>query len=272
MKLAIPFYNHYELNDVADEFNIYFNPDENDFEKLLDFLDKFKDKKINIEYRKAFDIKTASAIARVNSNVRFRLRAEHMGYVHQLRDKKIPFFFDLSLACVSWCDVKAQVELDGVSCIYIADDLVYQLSNVSEYCKKHNIEIRVVLNRVPLTRRPMMDLPIAQIYRPNDYDYLGQFYDIAEFDCGKPYDFDKLKVLYKAWFINRDWFGNMQEINTDVAYNFPNRSMPSMYISSRINCGLKCLKGSSCNKCDQFLSIAQGLLGMNAQWAKERKN
>lgn len=271
MKLAIPFFNHFELNDRADEFNIYFNPEENSFEKLLDFLDKFQEKKVNVEYRAAFDIKTASALFRVNDNVRFRLRAEHMGSIRQLKEKGIPFFYDLSLACVSWSDLKVQVELEGVQCIYIADDLVYQLPQVSQYCKDHNVEIRVILNRIPLTRRMLMESPIAPVYRPNDYSLLNQYYDVAEFDCGKPYDFNKLKVLYRVWFLNKDWFGNMQEINSDVAYNFPNRAVPPMYLSSRINCGLKCLKGSTCNKCEQLLSIALGLLNMNVQWAKKHK-
>ena len=271
MKLAIPFFNHFELNDTADEFNIFFDPDENSFEKLLDFLEMFQEKKVNVEYRAAFDIKTASALYRVSDNVRFRLRAEHMGSVRQLKEKGIPYFYDSSLACVSWCDLKAQVELEGVCCVYIADDLVYQLSRVSKYCKDHNVEIRVILNRIPMTRRPLMDSRVAMVYRPNDYDLLSKYYDVAEFDCGKPYDFKTLKVLYKFWFIKNDWFGDLKEINHDLTFSLPNRSIPEPYTFAKINCGLKCLRGSSCNKCDQLTSIALGLNEMHAQWAKKRK-
>lgn len=271
MKLAIPFFNHFELNDRADEFNVYFNPEENSFEKLLDFLDKFQEKKVNVEYRAAFDIKTASALFRVNDNVRFRLRAEHMGSIRQLKEKGIPFFYDSSLACVSWCDLKSQVELEGVCCVYLADDLVYQLPKVSKYCKERGVEIRIILNRIPLTRSMLMKDHIVPIYRPNDYDLLSQYYDVAEFDCGKPYDFTVLKVLYRAWFIKKDWYGDLKEINSDLGFSLPNRSVPELFTLTKIGCGLKCLSGSSCKKCDQLVTIALGLHEMNAQWAKKHK-
>ena len=69
MNVCIPFKNHFKLNDKVDELAIFFDPDKNSFDTLIEFIQKFKDKQINIEYRNGIDVKTASALSKVGGNV-----------------------------------------------------------------------------------------------------------------------------------------------------------------------------------------------------------
>lgn len=75
----------------------------------------------------------------------------------------------------------------GVSDIYVADDLRYNLKNVKTACNKHNIQVRMVLNRTHTLSRFGGFLSTDPFYCPKDYEALSEYIDIGEFDCGLPY-------------------------------------------------------------------------------------
>ena len=93
-----------------------------------------------------------------------------------------------------------------VSDIYISDDLYYKLPQISQRCKKNNIQLRMVLNRVPAFS--YNELPYtAPFFSPRDMDELSNYIDVGEFDCSfntPYYDWHKFNVYYKAWFIKKD--------------------------------------------------------------------
>ena len=130
MDVAIPFKFKGKLNDKVQQFNIFFDPNENDFDTLIDFIQEYQDKIVNIEYRNGVDVKTASALSKISDNVRFRLRAEDIQKTSQLREKGCKYFFDNSFAVESWTDLYRFVNDYGVSDIYVCNDLAYQLDEV----------------------------------------------------------------------------------------------------------------------------------------------
>ena len=85
MDVAIPFKNHYKLNDKVQEFNIFFDPDKNNLDTLIEFIQTFENYIINIEYRNGIDVKTATALSKISDRVRFRLRAEDISKASQLK-------------------------------------------------------------------------------------------------------------------------------------------------------------------------------------------
>lgn len=266
MKLAIPFKLYFPLNESAHEFNIKFDPEENDFDKLELFIeDCIKDnKRVNIEYKKEVDLKTAKLLNRLYDNVYFRLSTRHLLKIKDFQAANLRFFFQ-DMPCINWIELKNQVEKYGVTDVYICDDLVYDMDNVKKYCSSLGVQLRIVLNRIPLVYSTMFEETIVPIYRPNDYELLSKYYDVAEFDCGNPYQFNKLNVLYKAWFLNKDWYGNLQEINEDLTFSLPNRGLVEKATLYKLTCGLKCIKYNNCQKCSRVINIANLLKDMNAQ-------
>ena len=98
MDVAIPFKNHYKLNDKVQEFNIFFDPDKNNLDTLIEFIQTFENYIINIEYRNGIDVKTATALSKISDRVRFRLRAEDISKASQLKERGCAFFFDNSMS------------------------------------------------------------------------------------------------------------------------------------------------------------------------------
>lgn len=269
MDVAIPFKFKGKLNDKVQQYNIFFNPNENDFDTLIDFIQESQDKIINIEYRNGIDVKTASALSKISDNVRFRLRAEDIQKTSQLREKGCKYFFDNSLAVESWTDLYRFVNDYGVSDVYVCNDLVYQLDKVCEYCHKNQTKVRFVVNRAPLSFPIKGDNFIAPIYRPQDVPVLEKIgIDVIEFDCGNPYNFDMLKVLYKTYIVKHFWYGQLGEINPDFKdYDMPCPGLTPILADKRSKCGLRCLTGRPCRTCRNLVTLAQDLRDINAQLA-----
>lgn len=71
----------------------------------------------------------------------------------------------------------------NVSDIYIYDALCYQMPIVKDKCNKQNIQIRLVLNKIPTNQPNAGQDYRAPIFTPRDMDTLENFIDVAEFDC-----------------------------------------------------------------------------------------
>ena len=267
MRLAIPFKNHFELNDRASEFNIFFDEKNQDFNDLIAFIKEFSDKQINIEYRNGLDIKTADALGALFNNVCFRLKSSDLALTGKLKEKGHRYFFSEENPCCSFRDLQSYVEDLHVSEVYIADDITYNMENVRKYCEAHNVKVRCVLNMVPMTHPSFQEN--IQIYMPRDMNEISKYFDVAEFNCGKDktYDFKKLAVLYRVWFEKKDWAGDMQEINEWVPFNYYCRTILPALGKAKLNCKLRCLtENSPCSKCKQAVDLSEAMLEKNFQF------
>lgn len=265
MDVAIPFKLNFELNDKVQQFNIFFDPVRNNLDTLIEFIQEFKDKQINIEYRNGIDVKSAAALSKIGDNVRFRLRAEDITKVNQLYERGCRYFFDNSMAATDWITLYYQVEIEHVSEVYLADSLLYELDRVSTYCVNHGVKTRLVINRVPLTRPVKPDMWFAPFFRPQDYDVIDTWFNVVEFDCGDPVDTDKLRVLYRAYIQKKDWYGRLEELNPDVSVDIPCRGIVPQLADKRALCGLRCLKGGKCRTCRNVITLGQDLRDIGAQ-------
>lgn len=268
MDVAIPFKNHYKLNDKVQEFNIFFDSDKNNLDTLIEFIQTFENHIINIEYRNGIDIKTATALSKISDRVRFRLRAEDISKVAKLHERGCKYFFDSSMAANSWTMLFWLVEYHQVCDVYIKDDLIYELDRVKEYCDKHDVRVRMIINRAPTSYPIGPDDFIAPLCRPQDMDDISKWIDVVEFDCGNPCDFNVLKVLYKAYIVNKFWYGQLEEINVDFkGFDMPCPGLVRGLINKRSQCGLRCRKGGKCQTCRNTIQLARSLRDIGAQLA-----
>ena len=269
MRVAIPFHLRGKstgLHDKVQEFNIFYDVNKDDLNKLIEFIQAYPDKQINIEYRNGIDTKYAAALAKIGENVRFRLRAEDITKISTLTKNECVYFFDMSMACGSWTSLYGQIMKDAVSEVYICDDLCYEMDKVREFCDKYNVKVRMVVNRLPISRSILADTTFLPIYRPQDMDVLEQYIDTIEFfvqeDTRNTHSYD---VLYKVYIEKKDWYGDLRELNPDIPFSVHTRGIIPYMAAKRSKCGLACVKGSSCNTCKQVLDVAESLEELHAQ-------
>lgn len=272
--VAIPFKNNFKLNDEAQEFNIKFDPKKNDFNKLIEFVQEYENKRINIEFPAEVDIPTMRALTKVANNVYVRLFPQDFKYIAELRKNDCRFFPDSMAAATNYTTLESFLSL-GVSDVYIADDLCYNIEKVYKICQNNNAGIRLVANRIPLTSFNKGEDRKAPIYRPQDYYFLKLYISTFEFDCvdtiTHAVNWNKLEVLYRVWFQEQKWNGDLREINSDLKFYFPNASVIPDFNDYKMDCGRRCSADvkNSCRKCEQFIDIGCLLDSKNIRIKRE---
>lgn len=257
LKLAIPFHLDYQLNDRVQEFNVLFDCKVNRLGKMLEFLEVYSDAQINISF-KNWDSSIAYSILKTAENVGVVLSVEQLKYAAELKEKRYKFYLDRDMGAYNYESLDFLINL-GVSDVYILDDLWFTLPNTHEICENNGVKIRLVLNRIPSTTPNRGVNPKAPIFIPNMFQYLNQFVDMFEFDLGKTPNWNYCDVLYKYWFNNKQWLGQLYEINEDVQFDLPASSMFPDLARYKLTCGKRCIShpDNTCNKCNQYLDIAK---------------
>lgn len=249
MKLAAPFKLYNELNPAIDEFNLKFKDDSSE-ENMIYFLQQYQDKQINIEFESLI-INRVFKFMSVHPRVTVRLK-DHFP-ISLLNDNKIPWFYDSVLSASSMEMLVHMVEVDNVYEVYIADELLYDLPRVHEYCQSKGVRIRLIGNHIPSTDPDAGSDITSPIFSPRDFDYLSLFIDAIEFDCGTPYNWNRFNVYYKQWFQKKDWLGDLRYINLDLKLEMYPACIPARLTEKRMQCKRKCKDGSShCRSCQLY--------------------
>lgn len=240
--------------DAADEFLINYSPAQNDLNKLLEFLKTYEDKRVSINWMDGIDVREAALISKVADNAVHRICSlGDFQKAEKLISEKVPYYFGEEFAARNWTQLEGQIAL-GATDVFIFDDLTFQLSDVRNYCDKHNVKIRIILDKLSSSMSVSRKIPV---YFPQNIDYMAIYYDIAEFSTT---DEHKLRVLYKTWFVKKEWLGNIQEINPDILFPYPTPIIPKRFVRFRSNCGQRCLHGGYCDDCNKVPDLAMKFL------------
>lgn len=262
MGLAAPFKLNSEYDDAITEFNIKYDKNKNSLDKLIEFVSEYPDRRINIEFIQGVELSVLKVLTSVHEDIAARLiNFAEVSNVLELAENGYQFFFDRTLLpTYDYTNLDFLLSI-GVSDVYIADDLCYNLQEVHEFLQEKNVKSRLVLNKIPSTVYDKGRNLRSPIYRPQDLETLSQYYDVFEFDCGSPFDWVKFDVLYRSWFVKEKWVGDLREINDDLEIEFPCLSIVPEFTRYKNNCDKQCIKrvNCPCKKCQQFIEIGQEL-------------
>ena len=247
--------------DKVDQFDINYDSTKNDFGKLIKFVEQYPNKRINISLTSPIDLENIRVINKIHNNI--YLKINDFKFLDSLKDSNYKYYFTFPVTTYTKLN---QIFEFSVSDIYIAGDLCYSLSDVKNTCKEHNVQLRLIVNKVPSLGLGGLT-PRDPIFRPDDAVYLSKYIDTIEFDCGN--DWKKIEVLYKVWIEKRSWFGNLQEINSDILFYFPNKAIIPYLYTLKYNCGFGCMKGNNCNNCETLLLLALDAENNNIAFNKQ---
>lgn len=258
MRIAAPFaLDNASNNERIDEFNIVFKEDSS-MEKLTEFLELYQEKRINVYFDgykpTQYELKLLNA-----SNDKFYIMlSPHSVDAEELQKLGVKFFSGKLIN--SWTELVNWTGV-GVSDVYPAGDLLYEMNTLREYCDTHNLGIRYTLNIIPFA----MGEPEDVFFRPQEFELLDKYFDTVEFVCdgdsfdARRYNWNIFRVLYKAWFVKHKWIGDLAEINIDIDYSLPCEALPARFFEKKMNCGYGCKKGKHCNSCNLYYTMALNL-------------
>lgn len=259
MRLAIPWTSNKQNYDISCEYNIEFINKPNNFDNLIEFLSNHPQDRFNIsidisEYE--FDFSKLNILNKINPNIYIKLSPLTANQQKLLKELNIKFFFDSSYSMFSYRMLEDFAAL-GVTDVYIADDLCYDLINVKKACEKLGISIRWILDVIPSNSLNKNKDPRAPWVIPEIIDELSQYVDTFEFS--EDQSWAKLDTLYKIWFKKRQWKENLKALYPQLEIDIWNQSILPELVKYKLNCRYKCIYGSVCKKCNQNIEIADNL-------------
>lgn len=231
---------------------------------MIEFIQAYPNHRINIIFPPGqVSISTMKALSAISDKVYVKLSYSDLLQTQELKDNNIKFFFNAATCVENYTTLNDFVAL-GVTDIYPAGDLLYGMDNLREWANDRNINLRLVLNSIPSTALYKGQDEKSMIYRPEDIDMLADYFDAFEFQNIKN-DKRDLDILYKIWFKDKTWNGQISEINEEVEMDFPNQSLVPEFTKYKMNCERVCDRRvkNHCNKCSQFLEIARYLNQQN---------
>lgn len=235
-----------EVLKEVDEINFVF-----DLASLLDFLEEYKDKRINVSINNE-DVDKIIKIYKENPNLNIYIKLPF--YSKEIADKmksaKIPFFY--ATLVNNWDVFKGFVDL-GVSDIFVTEALGFELDKVAAIAHANNIGLRAFPNVCQSTWDETPTLKKFFI-RPEDTKIYEKYIDVFEF-FGSP---DKQKIFYKI-YKEEKWFGKLGELILGFNFDLDSRFIIPNFAEQRVKCGKKCLKGERCQICERIVDLSKTL-------------
>jgi hypothetical protein len=141
----------------------------------------------------------------------------------------------------------------GVSEVYIAEALGFELDKVAQICHSRNVKIRAYPNVAQA--KAFIENDIKRFFiRPNDVKIYEPYIDVLEF-WGP---IEKQDVLYHI-YTKGEWMTDLRPIIYSLNTPLDNKTILPIWGPTRVACGQKCLKGGKCKICDTLINIGEKL-------------
>lgn len=151
----------------------------------------------------------------------------------------------------------------NVTDIFIAENLAFDLKNLSINAKKYNKSLRSFCN---ICESSWDDTPSLKTFfiRPNDITLYKKYIDTFEFYEDEN-SIAKINTLYKIYTKDNKWFGKLNEIIVGYEGEEDNRFIISNFGEKRLNCKKRCMCGiePNCHICDRIVELSKTLKDKN---------
>ena len=230
----------------VDEINFVF-----DLASLLDFLEEYKEKRINV----AIQFEDLDKIIKIYkehnlSNIFIKLPYYEEIAAKKLKENNIPFYCATLVS--DWDVFNGLIEI-GVSDIFITENLGFELDKVSKIAKENKVQLRAFPNVCQSQWEYTSKLKTFFI-RPDDVKIYEKYIDVFEF-FGNP---DRQKIYYKI-YKDEQWFGSLGELILDFNFDLDSRFVIPNFAEQRVKCGKKCMKGGNCQICERIVELSKTL-------------
>lgn len=174
--------------------------------------------------------------------------------IEKVKEAGIPFFFKTYID--RWDMLWGLLDM-GVSDIYIVNELGFDLQTVHNLCAKYNCKVRVFPNIAQSSWYTTPDLKKFFI-RPEDIDEYKDVVDVFEFfEETEEENINLGEVLYNIYANQKIWYGKLKEIILNFDGDLDGRYTHPIWVTRRINCNKKCLKGSKCDMCNTVAGFGE---------------
>lgn len=170
------------------------------------------------------------------------------------KSNDILFFYNMFAKNIEQVYTQA---FDGVSEIYVTEELGFRLKDLQHIKELFNIKYRVIPNIAQSADNKIFEPMTCFWIRPEDTSFYEPLVDTFELLGGE--NESRSSVIYEI-YKQQQWLGNLDDIILDFCSKsdtkIPNTGMNPHFAEMRLNCGRRCLIGAPCNICYQMADLA----------------
>ena len=168
----------------------------------------------------------------------------------------------------TWAQLKGIINDYDICDVWIAEELAFDMINVSDYSKQHNKEIRVYAN---VLQSSYYNTPDYQKFfiRPEAIKLYEPLVDTVMF-----YHVKSQKTVIDVYKNDQKWYGELGDLINGLSYNtgLNGQTLNFTFDKIRVNCGCKCLSGRKCDICKSLMELSNTLKDNNIYIRKDNKN
>ncbi len=256
------------LLEKIDEIDIDWDPQDL---TLLEFLQKYKNKRINIIINNNEDFEKYKLLSKIATfkeefpeldiafAFRYNLVELFPEVLEQIKQKNIKFYYNYAIC--DWEEFNVWMK-SGISDMVIGNQLCFELEKCRMLANEYGFRLRTDIGVVQKKYITTEDY-CSFFIRPEDIDKYSKFIDVFNLYFSKLENPRDLNVLFDIYSNDKYWYGNLQEILPQLINPLDSRCLLSSFVNNRINCGRKCLSGSSCKICKNQMNLAKTLSDNN---------
>lgn len=253
MKFCIPYYSSFRYFDVIDEIILQYSEHN---ENIVEFVISH----YNENQRVIVDITSKLLESNINNMIPIlkKLQQEHKNMVvktnsktyKELREGALQYFF--TDFCRTDDEVYAFIK-QGVSDVYIVENLAFNLREMGEYCHKKHVNVRVIPNMAQYAKgqKEWIPAPCKFFIRPEDIDKYEPYVDVFEFVAPG----DRLSVLFKI-YKSKQWLGDLDKLIIGLGEEFLNNGLIPNFGIERTKCKHRCMR-EQCFLCIDMQRVAK---------------
>lgn len=280
MNYAINWFKDFAYEDEIQEIIIKY--DSNKYPILTEYIsaliDFVKSKRqdlrivVDVTHMTAIELKRTINVFKtcyeIHPNITFMI-SRTVECMRRVEENKLPFFY---CEKVNTIDALNQYISEGVTDVYITDELAFSLSDIKYNICKNKVKIRVFPNvaQSSVSRADGIKSITKFFIRPEDVKYYEDCVDVMEFFGSA----DKQNTLYKI-YKEQKWRGPLNliisgynpEDNIEI-----NSSIIPTFGQVRKNCHKKCgYTSSGCQICIAAEHVARSLAEKGLEYKEKRK-
>lgn len=273
MKYAISYNANFRYIKDIDEIILYWSTKddivdyvESTFEQNQRIIISFMEQDTDYIMEKLYPVMMKFKKVHNNVSVRFDGFIPENDVLVNFEENGIRYFFDQHCSC--W-DALYGLTLLGASDVYVTEEMCFDLSAISAFCKPRGVKVRIIPNVAQYgghgIAHKIPDM-VKFFVRPEDTSLYEPFVDVFEL-WGES---NKLSVYYEI-YKQEQWLGQIGDLIIGFTDDVPNSGIMTHFAGIRLNCRKKCLQGKKCDICKTMKEVAINLAEHDLRIETERK-
>lgn len=235
-----------------------------DQERIIDYIEEFPDKDFILHIPKEANDLNWKLYKTYAEKASFTLCIDNLNLANECYMQGIDFYW--AYPVFTYYELRSLLTLKP-RYITLGAPLSFDLDKVKQICGPIGPSIRLCPNLAYDAYIPRPNGIYGTWIRPEDTKYYEEYISVFDFEAE---DLKREATLLRIYKKEKTWPGNLNLLITNLGVNIDNRSIDEELGQRRMNCGQRCMNGSSCRLCETCFKLGNAIRDLHYKKLKDQ--